>query len=133
MMRKTMAMALVAVFAVAPCFATSRLMQLQEDRYLVTHQKQSFFGGQGKALRMVYEKAGSLCVILGYSWFEIKDNQSKGRSFGSGAASTLDVKFYNEKPDDEIEVFECESLASEKQKQKMTLALERMEEEKEKG
>ena len=125
-MKKTLAVVLVAVFAVAPCFATSRLMKLKEGRYLVTHQKQSFWGGQGKALRMNYEKAGSLCVILGYSWFEVKDTQSKGRSFGSGAASTFDVQFYKEKPDDGTETFECQSLASEKQKQKMKMALEKL-------
>ena len=57
-----------------------------------------------------------------------KDLISKIRALGlEGAASTFDVKFYKEKPDDEIEVFDCQSLASDKQKQKMREALERME------
>lgn len=113
----------LALFLLAgTAMASTRLMKLSEDRYLLTHQKQTMLGGQGKALRLNYEKAGSLCEILGYSWFEITDNQSKGRTFGSGAASTLELKFYKTKDKDDL--FDCKELSSEEQKDKMRKALE---------
>lgn len=120
--------AILVVFLAVPCAASTRLMKLKEDHYMLTHQKQTGFGGQGKALRMNYVKAGSLCVILGYSWFEIKDTQSKGRSFGSAAAATMEVKFYREKAKDkeEEELYNCAELATEEQKEKMEKALTRM-------
>mgnify|MGYP003334564522 CR=1 FL=1 len=42
-----------------------------------THKKQTGFAGRGKALRMANEKAASLCLILGYSWFESKEIESR--------------------------------------------------------
>jgi hypothetical protein len=127
-MRPTIVAAtLLALFAFAvPCSATTRLMKLSEDRYLITHQKQTNFGGQGKALRQSYAKAGSLCVILGYSWFEILESESKGRTWGSGAASTLEVKLYKEKPAGGDDLLDCASLADEEQKEKMRKALEKL-------
>ena len=114
----TIAMVLVAV----PCLASTRLMKLKEDRYMITHQKQTSLGGQGKALRLNYEKAGSLCDILGYSWFEIKSNESKGRTFGSGAASTMEVKFHKKNPGGD-EAYDCKELATDQQRKKMRKAL----------
>ena len=119
--------AVLVVFLAVPCSASTRLMKLKDDHYMLTHQKQTGFGGQGKAIRMNYIKAGSLCVILGYSWFEIKDTQSKGRSFGSAAAATMEVKFYSEKVEEKAEdLYNCEELATEEQKVKMEKALKKM-------
>ena len=128
---KKLFVAIFVFFLAVPCIATTRLMKLKEDRYLITHQKQTGFGGQGKAIRKNYEKAGSLCVILGYDWFEIKETQSKGRGFGSAAAATMEVKFYKGDPAqakgvEEDELFDCQELASEEQKEKMQKALRKM-------
>ncbi len=119
---KKLVVALSIALVAVPCLASTRLMKLKEDQYLITHQKQTSLGGQGKALRLNYEKAGSLCEILGYSWFEIKSNESKGRTFGSGAASTMEVKFHKKKPGGD-DSFECKELATEEQKKKMKKAL----------
>lgn len=114
------------VLVVTPSFASTRLAKLSENRYLITHQKQTALGGQGKALRLSYEKAASLCVILDYSWFEIKQMESKGRTWGSGAASTLEVKFHHEQNmEDENDYLDCRQMATEEQKQKMRKALQR--------
>ena len=59
--------------------STTRIQQIAPNRFLVTHQKQSGLGGQGKALRKSYEKAASLCVAAGYKWFEIVETQSTRR------------------------------------------------------
>ncbi len=124
---KKLFVVLLAFFLAVPCFASTRLMKLDDDRYMLTHQKQTGFGGQGKALRMNYVKAGSLCVILGYSWFEIKETQSKGRSWGSGAAATIELKFYHEKKSEkEEDLNNCKELATEEQKVKMEKALKKM-------
>ncbi len=124
-MQKFFVSCLILLFVLAtPVAATTRLQKLSEDRYLLTHQKQTNYGGQGKAVRMNYEKAASLCLLLDYSWFEVRDTQSKGRSWGSGAASTMEVKFYREPEVEDLN--DCEALASEKQKQKMGKALQRL-------
>jgi hypothetical protein len=120
---------LIAILILLPVFtspatATTRLQKLSEDRYLLTHQKQTNFGGQGKAVRMNYEKAASLCLLLDYSWFEIRDTQSKGRSWGSAAASTMEVKFYREPEVEDLN--DCEALASEEQKEVMRKALQKL-------
>ena len=124
--RNLVLVALMILIAV-PVLASTRLMRITDDTYLITHQKQSGFGGQGKALRMAYEKAASLCVNLDFKWFEILDTQSKGRGFGSAAASTMKVKFFKEKPDgEEREILSCKDLASKEQKVKMAKALAKM-------
>ena len=128
-MKKT-AIVILMIFAAAPCLATTRLMKLAEDRYLVTHQKQTYLGGQGKALRLSYEKAGSLCSVLGYSWFEIRETESKGRGWRSGAGATIEVKFFHEKVGENAEDFlNCEDLATKEQKAKMQKALKKMKQE----
>ncbi len=124
---KKLVVVILIISIATPCLATTRLKKLSEDQYLLTHQKQSCLGGQGKALRMTYEKAGSLCVLLGHSWFEIKDTQSKGRGWGSDAAATVVIKFYSEREKARGEdLLNCEELASKRQKKKMKRALERI-------
>ena len=120
---------MLVVFIITPCLATSRLMKLKDDRYLITHQKQSGFGGQGKAIRVNYEKAASLCVLLDYSWFEIRETESKGRGWRSGAGTTIEVEFYKEKEEGkDDDLLECKNVATEEQKKKMEKALKKMKE-----
>lgn len=124
-MKKLLVTTLILLpFLATSATATTRLHKLSEDRYLLTHQKQTGFGGQGKAVRVAYEKAASLCVLLDFAWFEIRDSQSKGRTWGSAAAATMEVKLYEEKEKDDLN--ECEPLASEKQKKKMRQALRKL-------
>jgi hypothetical protein len=113
------------VLAATPSLATTRVMKLAEDRYLITHQKQTSLGGQGKAMRRNYEKAGSLCVVLGYRAFEIKEMQSKGRSWGGGAAATMEVKFYHEQDVEGHDLLSCQDLATKEQEEKMKKALQK--------
>ena len=118
-------MMFVLLLAVAtPVAATTRLQKLSENRYLITHKKHSGFGGSGKALRMAYEKAGSLCVLLDYKWFEVRDVHSQGRGYNKTASATMEVKFYHEEEIEDLN--NCEALASDEQKDKMTKALDRI-------
>lgn len=108
-----------------PAAATTRLQKLSEDRYLLTHKKQSGVGGQGKALRTANEKAGSLCVVLGYRWFETRSVDSQGRAWGQTASATMEVKFYKDEVKEDLN--ECEALATKAQKRQMERALKRLE------
>ena len=116
---------LLLLLMAIPAAATTRLQRLSDDRYLITHKKQSGVGGQGKALRTANEKAGSLCVVLGYSWFETRSADSQGRAWGQTASATIEVKFYQDEVKEDLN--ECEALATERQKKKMELALRRLE------
>jgi|GEM_PF-6115015 hypothetical protein len=107
-----------------PADATTRLHKLSEDRYLLTHQKQTGFGGQGKAVRLAYEKAASLCLLLDYSWFEVRNSETKGRTWGSGAAATFEIKLYREQENEDLN--DCQALASEQQKEVMRRALQKI-------
>lgn len=124
MKKLVVAILIVLPFLATPASATTRLQKLSEDRYLLTHQKQTGFGGQGKALRMTYEKAASLCLLLDYSWFEIRNSQSKGRTWGSAAAATMEIKLYKEQEKEDLN--DCQALASEEQKQVMRKALQKL-------
>lgn len=124
-MKKTAVVLLLLLpFLALPADASTRLQKLSENRYLLTHQKQTNFGGQGKAIRMVYAKAATLCLLLDYSWFEVRSSESKGRSWGSGAAATIEVKLYRERENDDLN--DCKALASEDQKEVMRKALQRI-------
>lgn len=111
-------------FLATSATATTRLQKLADNRYLITHQKQTGFGGQGKALRMSYEKAASLCLLLDYSWFEVRNSQSKGRTWGGGAAATMEVKFYHERENEDLN--DCQALASAEQTEVMRKALQKV-------
>lgn len=113
----------VLVLSISAVSAATRLQKLTEDRYLITLKKWSAYGGQGRVLRQLNVKAGSLCVLLGYQWFEIKDQTSHGRGFVKTAAGTYEVKFHYEQEDEDM--IECEALASEEEKQKMKKTLEK--------
>ena len=124
MKKLLVAILILLPFLATPATATTRLQKLSDSRYLLTHQKQTRFGGQGKAVRMAYEKAASLCLLLDYSWFEVRDSQSKGRTWGGAASATMEVKFYREQEEDDLN--DCQALASEEQKQVMRKALQKI-------
>jgi len=125
-MKKAMIVTVIAslLALTTPVAASTRLQKLADNRYLITHQKQTGFAGQGKAVRMTHEKAASLCQLLGYSWYEVRDTQSQGRAYVQNASATLEVKFYKDEEKEDLN--NCEALASEEQKVKMKEALDKM-------
>ena len=107
-------LAVLAVVAVALCLPASagvKFEQLDEDQFIVTHRKKSRIGGQGKALRTLYEEIASVCVAAGFEYFEIRHQAVKGRTwgFGGGAGATAEVKFYAEEKKDDL--LRCYPLA----------------------
>lgn len=106
-------LAALLVVATNPASAGTKIKKLSEVRWIITHQKQTGFGGQGKAIRTMYEKVAALCVIEGYKWFELQDTQSKGRSFGSAAAATFQIKLHMEEVMEDLN--NCEALVTDQQ------------------
>jgi hypothetical protein len=125
-MRDVIVAGLLLALTAVPAMATTRLQKLSENRYVITHKKQTGFAGRGKAIRVGNQKAASLCVILGYKWFEVRDTQAQGRGFARTAAATMEVKFYKEEEEEEEDLNNCEMLATEEQKVKMKKALEKI-------
>ena len=113
---------LVLLASAGSVSAVTRVQQLSENRFMVTVKKLSGFGGQGKVLRKLHVKVASLCLVTGYSWFEIKDQKSHGRGLFKTAAGTFEVKFFNAEDEGE-DLLSCEALATEEEKKKMKTAL----------
>lgn len=125
-MRKSwiLGLALVLLLNVSPASAVTRLKKLSENRYLLTLKKLSGFGGQGRILRKLHDKSASLCVLTGYQWFEIVNDQSHGRGLWKTAAGTFELKFYHEQENEDM--YDCEALATEEEKVKIKNALEKI-------
>ena len=125
-MKKAVPFALIALFVLgaANALTSPRIKRLSEDSYLITHPKQTPFGGRGKGLPLAHEMAGSLCEVLGFTHFEISSIRSRRRAFGCGAV-TLEVKLYrgdqSVKDDEDLHV--CSESATEAQKRKMRRAI----------
>lgn len=113
---------LVVLASVGSVSAVTRVQKLSEDRFMITLKKLSGYGGQGKVLRKLNVKAASLCIVAGYSWFEVKDQKSHGRGLFKTAAGTFQVKFFNSEDEGE-DLLSCEALATDQEKKKMKAAL----------
>ncbi len=114
---------LILILSTGVSSAVTRVQKLSENRYLVTLKKLSGFGGEGKVLRRLNHMVASLCVIAGYEWYEVLDRSSHGRGFVKTAAGTVEVKFHHEQGNDDMN--NCKSLATEKEKTKMTKSLKK--------
>ncbi len=81
--------------------ATITFTQLDDDVFTVSHRVKGF-GSRGKATKLVYEKAASLCVAAGYSHYSILDQESQASQEYESANATVRVKFFFADGDDRI-------------------------------
>jgi len=88
--------------------ATITFDQLDDDVFVVSHRVK-LLGSRGQAVRMVYEKAGSLCVAAGYTHFEIQDQQSQAWQTEEDANASIRAQFFLE---DGKQRLACMNLAS---------------------
>ena len=109
--RKPVLIAILVVSMTLPALAGVKFERLDEDQFIVTHRKTSRLGGQGKALRTLYEEIASICVAAGFEYFEVRSQAVKGRSigWGGGAGATAEVKFYPAETKEDL--LRCEPLA----------------------
>ena len=82
--------------------------QLDDDVFVISHRVK-LIGSRGQATRLVYEKAASLCVAAGYSYFKILDQESNAAQEHDSANASARVQFYQADADERIS---CEKNAS---------------------
>ncbi|MEM7355434.1 MAG: hypothetical protein AAF657_31770 [Acidobacteriota bacterium] len=103
---------IVVIFAVLiapqPASAVITFDQLDDDIFIISHRVK-IIGSRGKAQRMVYEKAASLCVATGFSYFKILNQESNASQQYESANASVRVQFYHRDADERIG---CEKNAS---------------------
>ena len=112
MPRRTV-IALALLFLPMVTYAGVRFTRLSENRFIVSHQKQTDFGRDARAIKTLYGEVASICVAAGFSHFEIvtldvTERQGWG---GRGLSVNVDVRMRNEAGEDHIE---CAPLADPK-------------------
>ncbi len=67
--------------------------QLDDDIFVVSHRVK-LIGSRGRAQKLVYEKAASVCVAAGYSYFRILDQESNASQQYESANASVRVQFF---------------------------------------
>lgn len=67
--------------------------QLDDAVFTVSHRVKAI-GSRGKATKMVYIKAASLCVAAGYSYYQVLDQESAAAQEYESANATVRVRFH---------------------------------------
>ena len=86
----------------ASASAVITFTQLGEGMFVVSHRVK-VIGSRGKAMKMVYEKAASLCVAAGYEYYAILDQESQATQEHEAANASARVRFFFEGGDDRID------------------------------
>jgi len=96
-MKKTNGTVLLAGVLLAllatPAYAIISFTQLDENTFTVSHRVKGL-GSRGKATRLVFTKAASLCVAAGYSYYQLLDQKSEASQQYQAANATVTVRFF---------------------------------------
>jgi hypothetical protein len=92
-MKPALALALVGLFVSSAAFAVITFTQLDDDVFVISHRIK-VVGSRGRAMKLVYEKAASLCVAAGFSHFQVLDQESAATQEYETANATIRVQFY---------------------------------------
>ncbi len=84
--------------------------QLDDDVFVISHRVK-IIGSRGKAQKMVYRKAASLCVAAEYSYFTILHQESEADQWDDDANASARVQFFRDDGEGRIG---CEKNADEK-------------------
>lgn len=96
--------AFLALFA-GPAQAIITFTQLDENTFTVSHRVKGF-GSRGKATKMVYTKAASLCIAAGFTHYHVQDQESQASQQYEAANATLTLRFFQEDGEGRVS---CES------------------------
>ncbi len=114
-MRATKVVILICIAVLVtsqPAMAVITFTQLDDDLFIVSHLVKGLFGSRGKAMKLVYEKAASLCIAAGYTHLKIMDQESQsGAGEYDSANASARVRFFFEDSEERID---CAKKASEK-------------------
>lgn len=117
---------LIAIAALAaPGLASAVITfdQLGDDLFIVSHRvKVKFWMSRGKAVRMVYEKAASLCLAAGYTHFEVLQQESEANQWDDDANASVRVRFFSAEGNGRID---CRRNASERYVEQASVKLAR--------
>lgn len=97
----------LALLVPATADATISFTQIDDEVFVVSHRVK-IIGSRGKATKMVYTKAASLCVAAGYSHLQVLHEESEANQADDTANASLRVRFYFEDAGDRID---CEDGA----------------------
>lgn len=106
-MKTFLLVASAVVLLPAMAAGTISFTQIDGDVFTVSHRVK-IIGSRGKATKMVYTKAASLCKAAGYSYYRILNQESEASQKDDSANASLRVKFYFDDAEDRLD---CESAA----------------------
>ncbi len=86
---------LAALVVPQAALAVITFTQLDDDIFVISHRVK-FVGSRGRAQKLVYEKAASVCVAAGYAQFKILDQESNASQQHESANASVRVQFYQE-------------------------------------
>jgi hypothetical protein len=107
-MRLRITLALAAFLVSQTAFAVITFDQLADNLFVVSHRVKGI-GSRGQAMRLVYEKAASLCVAAGFEYYAILDQESAASQEYEAANASIRVQFFQSNADGRIE---CDRNAS---------------------
>ena len=120
--RVLVCLSLILLFAPSVASAVITFTQLDDDVFIVSHRVK-ILGSRGKANKMVYTKAASLCVAAGFSHYKILDQESDAAQQYQAANASARVHFYLQDAEDRIG---CERNADPKYVEQARKKLEKM-------
>jgi hypothetical protein len=91
----------VLLLASQAALATITFTQIDDDVFSVSHRVK-LIGSRGKAMRLVYTKAASLCIAAGYTHYRVLQQESEAAQEDDTANASVQVKFFQEDADDRI-------------------------------
>lgn len=81
------------VLEVSPAHAVISFTQLDDNTFTVSHRVKGL-GSRGKATKLVFTKAASLCVAAGYSYYQLLDQESEASQQYQAANASVTVRFF---------------------------------------
>jgi len=91
----TLLLAALLAFLGAPAHGIITFTQLDQSTFTVSHRVKGI-GSRGKATKLVYTKAASLCVAAGYSYYRVLDQESQASQQYQAANASVTVGFFFE-------------------------------------
>ncbi|MEZ5332518.1 MAG: hypothetical protein R2991_10805 [Thermoanaerobaculia bacterium] len=98
-MRKTVLVLSLLAAAASSASAVLHFDQLEEDLFAVRH-KVLFLGSEEKAVKLVHEKAASICVAAGYTHYAVLELESTPLEDDESATAEATVRFFREAGDE---------------------------------
>ncbi|MEZ5333663.1 MAG: hypothetical protein R2991_16885 [Thermoanaerobaculia bacterium] len=98
-MRKTVLVLSLLAAAASSASAVLHFDRLEEDLFAVRH-KVLFMGSEEKAVKLVHEKAASICVAAGYTHYAVLELESTPLEDDESATAEATVRFFHEAGDE---------------------------------